>query len=808
LNIANFVIIDDDNKIRQELVRYIRELNSESTILEFVSSNEFEHRFLLPLAHAATTTMKKAFNPLEAFNPEQVKKINELTLSKKEPFPGDILSLELKKSDFGVIKTNLSTGEVFGEEVVKTFNGNASLEKFLIGDFKTSLDTFKKKLEGATEDIATSIVVKGTADQIWILEIVGHFKGDIGQFQLRNKTYETLRLIGKDEKKNEEETVKPQIIDVFIFRGDCVAEKDLAKWVNKIAAVTKKLKLWPENNRPKFIATKFEDDKKEKAEFNHPLIDDLFCLPFDRLIILQKLELVLALPEKATPSYLFVQEIKQNLEVAKKVNIEKFSDLGFAMVNPVPLDIDTPGHFYFRFPGQKLLIDVHGRVTHCLPHPEKPKEFLAYFSFFGLTRNALKEIRAYLSRDSGYKMHINQKNDDFEFNPDNIFLTEDQKIIKNVAVVDPDEKTLENINSILRKDIGGIHVTTDSSYFNFFRNYLSTPTEKTPPAVPEDFYSSMLSYLVGVGDLNLQMCLSPPDAEQKLFGYDANQIFATPQGWLDLFKNETSRNLMNESIYLVQTQSRLKRSIDVTNSEGKLKSVLIEFVLEENKKIVRINMVPPAKAEVRNFEKLKSLDALIIDRRAISSEIPAFINSLNEALTKESINTPPGGPKVIIMCDEQPVEEIENILSFKVSGLIFKPLEVKRVCYTLSNLLNIPFTIHNFNNIGWKTDHIPAKLARDSHMIELSEFGATLQMNQKLRVGTMFYLFRGIFKNAPDQNLCCRVYHSVENEGEEGGFLNYVSYFGITDAFLKFTRTYIRETYAGNKAKENSSEGQ
>ncbi|MEK6553806.1 MAG: hypothetical protein AABZ31_01085 [Bdellovibrionota bacterium] len=500
-----------------------------------------------------------------------------------------------------------------------------------------------------------------------------------------------------------------------------------------------------------------------------------------------------------------LQETKQHLVVAKKVVIEKFSDLGFAMSNPVPLEINTPGHFYFRFAGQKTMIDVHGRVTNCLPHPERPKEFLAYFSFFGLTRNSLKEIRAYLSRDSGYKMYLNQKVDDFDFNPDNIFLTEDQKIIKTVAVIDPDDKALENMHSILRKDIGGIQVVTDSSYFNFFKNYLSTPVEKTPPALASDFYTPVLSFLVGLADLNLQMCLSPPDGEQKLLGHDANQVFATPQGWFDLFKNETSRSLINESIYLVQSQPRLKRTVDITNAEGQLRSVQLELVLEENKKTVRINMSAPAKTELKSFVKLKSLDALVIERRALTSDIPAFINSLREALKKESIQTPPNGPKIILVSDEMVVEEIEGLLNSQIDGLVFKPIEVKRVCYALSNLLNIPFTLHNFNNVGWKSDHIPAKLAREAEMTQLSEFGATLKMSQKLRVGTMIYLFRGIFKNAPDSNLCCRVYGSEENESEEGGFLNYVSYFGITDAFLKFTRSYIRETYAGNKAKESSS---
>lgn len=638
-----------------------------------------------------------------------------------------------------------------------------------------------------------------------MIEISGHFKNDFGQFQIRNKTYETLRILGKSDEKEKSET-QPQILDVILFRHECISDKDILKWVTKIAAVSKKLKLWPENNRPKFIATRFDDDKREKSDFNHPLIDDMLCLPFDRMIVLQKLELIKALPEKATPSYLFVQETKQPVEVAKKVILEKFSDLGFAMANPLPLDVGTPGHFYFKFAGQKTLVDVYSRLTHCLPHPTRPNEYLAYFSFFGLSKNSLKEIRAYLSRDSGYKMYINQKPGEFEYNPDSIFLTEEQKAVKTVAVINPDERAIENVTSILKKDIGGLQVVSDTSYYNFFKNYLSTPKEKTPSAQAEDLYAPMVSFLVNVDDLKLQMCLTPPDNEQKLFGFDANQIFNSPDNWLNLFQNETSRNVISEAIYIVKDQSRLRRTIDLTTAEGQLRSALIELILEENKKVVRLNISAPAKSELASFEKLKQLDAIIIEKKSFSGELTTFITAINEALKRENIKSQSTGLKIILTSDELTAEETESILKTGVAGLVFKPFEVKRLCYTLSNSLNNPFTINNFENIGWKDDVIPAKLARDAELIQLSEFGATLRMPQKLRVGTMFYLFRSIFKNAPDTNLCCRVYSSEENENDEGGFLNYVTYFGISDSFLKFTRNYIREAYAGQKAKENMSE--
>ena len=183
--------------------------------------------------------------------------------------------------------------------------------------------------------------------------------------------------------------------------------------------------MWPAEFRPRFMAVRYENEHhKEKSEYAHPFIDDLLCVPIDRLIFLQKVELALGLPKKQSPSYLFVQEATEDIEIAKKVQLERVCDLGFAMPNPVPLAPGTSGHFYFRFPGQKPLLDVYGKVQTSIEHPDRPAEKLVFFSFFGLTKTMNKEIRAYLARDSGYKPFVDNRAEHFVFSEENIFFTE------------------------------------------------------------------------------------------------------------------------------------------------------------------------------------------------------------------------------------------------------------------------------------------------------------------------------------------------------------------------------------------------
>lgn len=783
---------------------YLRELDAESQVLEFSNSKDFEQRFLLPIvrpkeAHRVSSTA------LQGFKPEIIQFLNNAVFAKEPPFPDDEITLEINPDNFSLIKASTSKGKFFGEEIATVLKESASLEKFVAVDFKETFQSFKRRVGGGEKNFSQIIGFESPNREIWMVEIeVLESKGL--KLKLHNCRNQVLKLLGKDDQIQEIDTT-PQALDVFLVRYNDILDKDPAAWITKISALTKKLELWPSQTRPKFVITRYEDDKTTKDDFYHPFVDDMLCLPFDRLIFLQKLEIIRALPEKADPSFLFVQESQDVIEVGKRINIERISDVGFAVSNPMPLAVGTPGHFYFKFPGQKALLDCYGKVTHSLPHPDRENEHLVFFSYFGLDRNVLKDVRAYLSRDSGYKMLINNNAQDFEYNPDNIFLSDEQKRYKTVAVIDTDEKNQENIITILKKDIGGLEVVTDNSYSNFFRNYLSggPAPEKAPPATREDFYDDIVSFLISPADNNLQMCLTPSEEHHKILGWDANQIFSQPQGWMEIFKTNHTRNLLTECIYIVETAKRVTRQFELTTADGSLKTVTVEIILEENGKIVRMNMSPPENRilHTKRIEPLASLDAMIIDVACIPGDLDLFINGLREAVANCNIKSFGDGPRVILLAPEKHKPELfAKALRSKAIALLTKPIEVKRLCYVMHCALDNPFTMYNFENTGWKVDSIAGKIAREAELTELAEFGATIKMSQKLKTGSMIYLFKSIYANAPDSNLCCRVYHAVENEAEEGTFLNYVTYYGITDAFLKFTRAFIRETYAGKKAKD------
>ena len=117
----------------------------------------------------------------------------------------------------------------------------------------------------------------------------------------------------------------------------------------------------------------------------------------------------------------------------------------------------------------------------------------------------------------------------------------------------------------------------------------------------------------------------------------------------------------------------------------------------------------------------------------------------------------------------------------------------------MSEHLPNPNTVFNFGNLGWSQPGLNLHVSKPIALEALSEYGATLRSAHRLAPGSMFYLRKSIFDNAPNRCLAARVYACEEHPTTEGEFQVFVLYWGINDAFLKFARTWIRENYASSK---------
>jgi hypothetical protein len=791
--------------------RYLREHDPEAVIRVFYNSRDFELFYFQDLLNPAESNANSApseqWNAISALSEEEIAFLRAATFAQENPFAATQMYLTLNPTDFTILAFEHGGASVFGgdDKILRTPNFKFTQM------IPAELPKMKTRLEAAptfTQGQVMLLCLKRDTD-VWTFKARVDMKGGQLQVLLEPFSNQTLKALGRDSDADDVQSGKALPIDMVLFRYDCLKERDVRLWVTKIATLLKKANLWPPENRPKFICIRNDTDQRNKADFSHPFIDDLLCLPLDRLIFLQKIEIAMNLPEQIKPNYLFVQASTDNVELAKLTKIERISDVGFSITNPVELKKGTPAHVYFRFHGQPELMSVFGKVIRNLPHPTSEKDYLSFFTFFALERQTFSTIRNHLTKDTAYKLLVNSNPKDFEYNPDNIFIPEDQKTKKTFALIDTDEGLLNQMADNIEKELGNCEVFRETSYFLFLKNYLTPPAPNAQTianAAVTDLYVEMVSYLIGYEDMNLQMTLIPPNDGQTLLGHDANGLFAKPQGWMDLFENHDARELLTEAFLTLSTNRRSRRAFPLKAADGVLKYVNVEFVLESNNKTVRVNMTAPDSFESK--KKLPTLDelhAIVVDQALLPKDLDTFIPILHSSIAKKGVKTPPGGPAIIVTGDRLAQDRLMGFLDRPFYTALPKPIETRRLLFTLSEVTDSPFSVYAFDNIGWKEDQIEAKLARPAKMVEVGEFGATIKVGSKLKVGSMFYLFGSIFKNAPDQNLCCRVYHTKEVEGEKDQYFAHVVFFGITDSFLKFTRAYIRETYASQKAKEGKS---
>ncbi len=592
-------------------------------------------------------------------------------------------------------------------------------------------------------------------------------------------------------------------VNMVIFNASNV-DSPFKAWVERMREEIQEKGLLPENNTTRFIAMKYEDDGVDNSEFFHSNIDDLICLPLDRLLFLQKVEFILALPRKISPTFLFNQEASLDIEVSKKSQIKEISDFGLAIYNPVALNLGVVTHFYFTLPGQKEILSLHGKVLFTKPHPKNEKMFIIYFMFFGLSKENLKKLRTFLTKISNYKaVKINDPTR-FAYSATSSELSYDQKRKKVVAIIDVDQHSCSTTKDLLLEGMGQIDVITSLSYYLFFKEYLTdrkeTENNISIPVQQEELYTETIEWRVS--HLTQEFTQGPQDLEEdhNIVDHKAQEVFASPDGWKKLFDHPDSRALISEMFAIVETKGVAERLVDLVAVEGSLRKVSLQLKLTENKREIVFSMTAPkVEAKTGHSGFIETLDAIIINSALVPAAVQEWIDGLQAASEKRGLSSTDRRVKIILVGEESPAFLPKIYKVYSIDGMIYKPVESRRLQCLLSNLINSPFTLYQFDNISWIPSAIPVYVAKESHLESISEYGVTLLNERNFNIGTTLYLHGGIFDLNTERVVCGRMYYSKESEKERGKFSCSFLYFGIDEEFLKYIRKWIRTNYARTK---------
>lgn len=612
------------------------------------------------------------------------------------------------------------------------------------------------------------------------------------------------------EKKDDEQGAELKLfseIHLIIFALDSIGEKSHS-WIDKLKLNLVRYKCWPQGGRIRLVMLKYEDDGISKLEVLNPLLDDLIYLPLDRLVFLQKLQILLTLPKRASPSFLFNQEVNLPIEISKISRVDRFSDVGLAIRNPVALKKGVVGHFYLTLPGEKTGIEMQAKVFRSLPHPEYPDQFLVYFTYFALNKNSLSLIRRALSKAPQYKSLVSDDRNKVRYNPDDLFKMPGDDSTFVLAVIDSDDIAGSNLTQQLNKDMDRLSILTESSYQAFLHKYMATGGQKKDAAPPKpsdetDFYKNPVSLSVNATDLKCLSVDPGPSDSDRFLGYPALSMFAAPDGWWNLLDDPDSKLILQESAVLVNKGRVLQKLMILKDHSNVRRAVNFKIYRGATEQVMTIEMSPASLTDIMaRFTEEKAaqkLNAMIVDTSFVPEDVGPWVEGLRMRAQQLNLTEADSPLKFFFLQDPENRQHNTWINSPDVLGLFMKPTDTRQLLFLLSEYLPNKNTVYNFDNLGWSSPSMPVHVAKDVDLEALSEYGATLRSKQKIVPGTMIYLRKSIYKNAPNECLAARVYACEEHPKEKGLFQVWATYFGINDQFLKFARTWIRENYANQK---------
>jgi hypothetical protein len=823
---ANIIVIENDAKITAQIRRYFAELDNAHRLRIFTSLDEFQRIYLRkPLQNASEGLSQ---HPLfHSFTKDQIAWLLTQNYEAESPFSGSAARfLTNANGKIQEIDAETQNGlQAFSEEVHRLL-ARETIKELIPNLFHSLWDDF---LNHFKEDkvISTALPFAIKDGFCWVLKVSGKRMTD-GSLQLvlrhQPEVFSPLLVSQKEIASAPEKSEVPEelqllsTIDMVVFKVAMVPNP-VMKWLESAHNLLHAGGFFPSDFRTRFVAIKYEDDGTDSMKLIHSYLDDLIFLPLDRLIFMQKMEILFGLPAKVRPSFLFVQEEPMDIEIAKLVRMEKLSDVGCAICNPVSLTAGIGVRIKFRLSQTSNFTTVLGRCHKSIPHPEKPNQYLIYFYFFALDLETLKEIKRFMNQIPRFKPLQNEDNSKFEFDSQNLFLTEEEKSIKQIVVLDPNASSGDNIASIITDGLQQVKVATENSYYLFLKDYLRDPSlqsEKEAPneggdiqlLKPMDLYASEVTWVISAESRNLVEVRTKAKDQSALLGHSANEIFNSNHGWLSLFQGKDNENLLDEILkVLAASERKLTRKFALTASDGKGKWAEVSFSPLPHPKgqvLVTVSHLQNLDWVKTKNHLLKSLDLLIVNSDLVPENVDSWIEGIQALASGVGICSANRPMNILIISDTttRMASIQKKYRNAKIAALLFKPIDIKSLLFQTSILCRSPFTKYNFENQNFAETNFEAHLTKEVRLDGISEFGSSITHPSKIEAGSVLFLHEGIFEKAPQSALAARFYHSEPHPSQKGMFTCSFSYYGINDAFLKFCRTWIRDNYAAKKAKE------
>jgi hypothetical protein len=594
----------------------------------------------------------------------------------------------------------------------------------------------------------------------------------------------------------------------------------------------------------------------------HPSLvtaNDILHVPLDRLLFLQKIELLVAGDQAVTPTYLFQAKIEDpriTFELGKQVHITHISETGCTVISPRPIAVGVEGTLSCSLLGEQEgpSRQVEVRVQNSVPYfdsnvanasnrplDQRPPEYEVRLRFFGLKQTQLKFLRTWLARNiPGGLPEIKRSNSPPERR-------------MRVALITPRIDTQSVLRSSLEQ-LTQIEVTVFSGFKRFTTELLANLANKKAasesdsvtslapngfllhhldfigPKRPEELITLLPRQIVKVrmrfDDLFVESIEPKLSSDESLLGAkleswerDASQLtkglspsdretFDELLSWVASGSGTEWKNHFAEYAGFFtaspSSQGQIKYSIRLVAPREGIKSPVIEVSIESAEKTAAEKTTTP-ETITDAFAKDHQYEVVLVDASLIQGpSLPEFearerIMSLSLACESYSLRNAFGNPTPIVFFNA-----LETL-----SAKIFRGTKVRQMIYNFSDrryhaelFINLSrpelWSSPGLAVQGLQTD-VAAALFRPTTLVAISEAGFSIVDKIPIKSGASLQIISSLWP-AIKSPVWARVRRT--SEATEGLFQEDFIFLGVDDEVQKSIRNFTRSDYVQKKKSE------
>ncbi len=566
----------------------------------------------------------------------------------------------------------------------------------------------------------------------------------------------------------------------------------------------------------RFILLSFDANANSIETLASSQIDDIILKPLDNQLFLQKLSMVVSDKRTSAGEFLYKQAVDANIYVAKSSKIEELSDFGFSVRSKKKVKDGVIVRIYAKVFGEKIDSSLFVRTYKSLPHPTALGEFRVYYTYYGITAGQLQKVRRALHGKSrrGTPTKAISKDEILIF----------KKNPRNIAIVAFNGQIRADIENALGSNFINLSINSFPSLISFAKKMgvLQPKVGATEDAngmaslagneAARAFASATYIFNINHADEIINLT----NKGTAFFDQSGPQMISQPKKWLQ-FIHPDDLDELQEFLNYLKSNEKGSIFIRLRGPFGSLHFVKIDASELAGAKPPQIQIQMSELKGPEGFKIFKAarpdfdsqgvvtpvdailIDAILIDASGITQTVESWALHVKSFLENVKILTPERKTAVIVLLPEKSLVKLEDFKKTFFSDIMFVPVDRKQM------IDKINFHVHGLcSNDGIVTPGFDAvnevvKLAQEVKMEMASEFGVQIRTNQPIREGVFLRLFSPLFLDENYDGILARSYSAEVDEKNKNEFHNVFSFYGISDAFLKHIRKWIRETHIAQK---------